>query len=132
MAPYNIPKEEEIQEYAVSWKNHGQNLLGWEGCVLLNFLPRDNSDSNHCIETLRSRIRTFVEFNLQEKCLKCCSSMIILVCTTEAITGWTLLVHQPYSPHLELSDCHLFGLQRKILWGHHYANDEAPQIALCQ
>ena len=28
MAPYNIPKEEEIQEYAVSWKNHGQNLLG--------------------------------------------------------------------------------------------------------
>jgi hypothetical protein len=28
MAPYNIPKEAEIQEYAISWKNHGQNLLG--------------------------------------------------------------------------------------------------------
>lgn len=40
MAPYNIPNEEEIQECAVSWKNHGQNLVGWEGCVLLNFLPR--------------------------------------------------------------------------------------------
>ena len=34
MAPYNIPKEEEIQEWNVSWKNHGQNLLGWKGVFL--------------------------------------------------------------------------------------------------
>jgi hypothetical protein len=27
-APYNTPKEDKIQERAVSWKNHGQNLLG--------------------------------------------------------------------------------------------------------
>ena len=56
----------------------------------------DNSDSNHYIETLRSRILTCVEFILQEKCLKCFSSMTVLVCTTEAIIncGWTHFLHQ--------------------------------------
>jgi histone-lysine N-methyltransferase SETMAR len=44
--------------------------------------------------------------------------------------GWELLSHPPYSPDLALSDCHLFGLLKYHLRGHHYETDEAVQEAV--
>jgi len=39
MEPYNILKEDEIQEFTVSWQNLGHILQVEEVIVLLDFLP---------------------------------------------------------------------------------------------
>jgi hypothetical protein len=52
--PYDIPKEEEIQECDMRRKNHGYSLLDNKGVILENFFSREvtvNSDS--FIETLK-------------------------------------------------------------------------------
>jgi hypothetical protein len=45
MGPYNILKEDEIQEFSVSWQNF-VHILRVEEVVLLNFLPRRSSRNN--------------------------------------------------------------------------------------
>jgi uncharacterized protein involved in cysteine biosynthesis len=55
MGPYNILKEDEIREFALSWQSLGY-VLQVEEVVLLNFLLVPvgiTVKSDHCIETPR-------------------------------------------------------------------------------
>jgi len=53
--PNDIPKDEEIQECAISWKNQGCNLLRWQRRCSCELLPwRTTMNSDHCTQTLRN------------------------------------------------------------------------------
>lgn len=75
MAQSKILKEEEMQECAISWKNHGYSLLGWERCYFCEYLAQGGKNELWlpCWSTKK--------FVTHKKRLKCWSSMTMLGCT---------------------------------------------------
>uniref|UniRef100_G1KYT3 Histone-lysine N-methyltransferase SETMAR n=1 Tax=Anolis carolinensis TaxID=28377 RepID=G1KYT3_ANOCA len=94
-----LASEKEIQNTALSWKNHGKSVLRcrWvrkeKGNV---FLQHDSARPHTSHDTTTE---------LQRLAL-------------------TTVRHPPYSPDLAPSDFHLFPIMKENLWGHYNASDE--------
>jgi hypothetical protein len=53
MVPHTLTNSEKIEYLTIKPKNHGNQLLGQEGALLVNFLPRGDINAAAYSETLR-------------------------------------------------------------------------------
>jgi hypothetical protein len=137
MAPYDILKNGETQEYTVSWKIHCYYVWD-EKSVIVNCLPKMREWTPTMIETIR--------------CLYACrywvhpaikmSNVMLLDDRTTLHSSVCNRGHHIFcrdnvkTSILHSLPCtiryHLFGHLKRSLWGHHYANDKALQNAMQQ
>jgi len=102
VVPYNIPKK--------GLQKLGDIHLGWEGCIVTNFLTRGMAVSCGCLPSFRlsyTYMKNVNIFALQWPFHAAHTSMDIIQAITKS--GQSVLLSPHYSPDLTPWDCKLFG-----------------------
>jgi len=126
MVPQNLPKEDELQMFAISGKM-ATVFQEATSVILLNVIAWDDS-----------WMFTFSLSVLHEKCVKCCST-ITVPCHTSAYTGGggghykiVAVPNLQSWPHTITLYFELMVLLKNGLWGQNYVDDEALKNVVFQ